>query len=91
MKNSIMSEKLFEMARYAKAHEHELEMGRYRNGSYSGSSALSASIALTILASELEQMAKVALKNEAQAEAQEKLLATIKIQIGGWQTPKNVL
>jgi hypothetical protein len=36
-------------------------------------------------------MAKVALKNEAQAEAQEKLLATIKIQIGDWQIPKNVL
>ena len=83
MKNSIMSEKLFEMARYAKVHEHALEMGRYRNGSYSGSSALSASTALAILASELEKIAKVALKNEAQAEAQEKLLATIKIQIGG--------
>lgn len=83
MKNYTVSEKLFEMARYAKAHEHELEMGRYRNGSYSGSSALSASTALMVLASELEKMAKVALKNEAQAEAQAKLLATIKIQIEG--------
>ena len=83
MKNSTVSEKLFEMARYAKVHEHALEMGRYRNGSYSGNSALSASTALMVLASELEKMAKVALKNEAQAEAQEKLLATIKIQIGG--------
>jgi hypothetical protein len=57
-------------------------MGRYRNGSYSGSSVMCASIALAVLASEIEEMAKVALKNEAQAEAQEKLLATIKIQIG---------
>ena len=83
MKNPTVSERLFEMARYAKTHEHELEMGRYRNGSYSGSSALSASTALMVLASELEKMAKVALKNEAQAEAQAKLLATIKIQIEG--------
>ena len=82
MENPTMSEKLFEMARYAKANEHELNMGRYRNGSYSGSSVMCASIALAVLASEIEEMAKVALKNEAQAEAQAKLLATIKIQIG---------
>jgi hypothetical protein len=36
-------------------------------------------------------MAKVALKNEAQAEAQEKLLATIKIQLGAWQKPPAML
>lgn len=83
MKNYTMSEKLFEMARYAKKYEHELEMGRYRSGSYSGSSALSASTALMVLASELEKLAKTALKNEAKTEAQEKLLATIKVQIGG--------
>lgn len=82
MKNHTVSEKMFEMARYAKTHEHELEMGRYRNGSYSAGSALSASVALRVLASELEKMAKIVLRNEIQAETQAELLATIKIKIG---------
>jgi hypothetical protein len=82
MKNHAVSEKLFEMARYAKTSEHELKMGRYRNGSYSAGSALSASVALSVLASELEKIAKISLKNEIQAETQAELLATIKIKIG---------
>lgn len=77
-----MSERLFALAKAAENAGHDLDLGKYRNGSYSGSAGLSASIQFSLIQHELEKLAKQALKDEAKAEAQEQLLARIQIQIG---------
>ena len=81
IKNPSMSERLFALAKCAENAGHSLELGRYRNGSYAGSSGLSASISFSQIQHELEKLAKQALKDEAKAEAQEQLLAHIQNQI----------
>ena len=78
-----LSERLFTLAKCAETAGRSLELGRYRNGSYAGSSGLSAAISFSQIQHELEKLAKQALKNEAKAEAQEQILARIQIQIGG--------
>ena len=82
-KNFTMSERLFALAKCAENAGHDLERGKYRNGSYAGSSGLSASISFSQIQHELEKLAKQALKDEAKAVAQEQLLARIQIKIGG--------
>ena len=81
-KTPTMSERLFELAKCAENAGHSLQMGKYRNGSYAGSSGLSASISFSQIQHELEKLAKQALRDEAKAEAQEQLLARIQIKIG---------
>ena len=81
-KTPTMSERLFALAKCAENAGHSLQMGKYRNGSYAGSSGLSASISFSQIQHELEKLAKQALRDEAKAEAQEQLLARIQIKIG---------
>lgn len=81
-KKCTMSERLFALAKSAENAGHNLDLGRYRNGSYSGSAGLSASTQFSLIQYELERLAKQALKDEATAEAQEQLLARIQIKIG---------
>ena len=80
---TTLSDRLFALAKCAQSAGHDLELGRYRNGSYSGSAGMCASISFSQIQYELEKLAKQALKNEAKAEAQEQLLARIQIQIWG--------
>ncbi|MGN0728571.1 hypothetical protein [Treponema sp.] len=82
-KNRPISEQLFALAKVAEYAGHNLDLGKYRNGSYAGSAGLSASISLSQIQHELEKLAKQALANEAKADAQEQLLARIQIKIGG--------